>query len=64
MTENWLEYDWKMITMKKKYFLNLTEFHDTNEHNLTPKKYAGADGLDRSPSPGIVSIILGILEYK
>ena len=48
------------------YFLNLTEIHDTDEHYLDAKKYAGAVSLDRSPSPGLHSLISPVasLLYK
>ena len=38
MTEIWLEYDQKNIDNDKPYFLNLTEIHDNNKHQLYPKK--------------------------
>ena len=45
MTKYWLEFD-------KHYLLILTKIHDTDKLNFTPKTYAGAVGLERSPSLG------------
>ena len=37
---------------QRPYFFKLTEIHDTDNINFTPKKFAGAVSLNRSPRPG------------
>ena len=65
MTENWLEfdrkisqrwtllfeYDRKMFTTTNFIFWIWPKFITPTNINFTPKKYASAVGLDRSPSP-------------
>ena len=52
MTKNWLEYDWKTITKTNIIFWIWPNFTTPTNINLTQKKFAGAIGIDRSPSPG------------
>ena len=66
MTKNWLEYDQKisqrrtllieydqkMFTVTNQIFWIWPKFMTPTHINFTPQKYAGAIGLDRSPSPG------------
>ena len=52
MTEFRLELDWKIFTTNLNNWTFPKNMTTTNI-NLTPKKYPGAFGLDRSPSPGL-----------
>ena len=53
MTENWLEYDQKIFTTTNLIFWTCLKFMTPTNINFTPKKYAGAVSLDKSPNHGL-----------
>ena len=53
MTEFWLDFDRKIFTPTNLNVGALPKFTAPTSIKFTPKKYAGAVCLDRSPSPGL-----------
>ena len=53
MTNNWLEYDGKIFTTMNLIFWIWPKFATPTNINTPKKKYAGAVGFDRSPSPSL-----------
>ena len=50
MTENWLDYDQKSFTTTNLILWIWPKFMKPTNINFTPKIYAGAVSLDRSPA--------------
>ena len=53
MTKFCLDFDQKILTLTNLNVGTWPKFTTTTNINFTPQKYAGAVGLNRSPSPGL-----------